>query len=54
MCPAFFFQDKRFEAEAVGSADLAPFSSLDLSSLTDQSYPSLADLASFPPLGSSS
>ena len=36
------------------SADLAPFSSLDLSSLTDQSCPSLADLASFPPLGSSS
>ena len=36
------------------SADLAPFSSLDLNSLTDQSYPSLADLASFPPLGSSS
>ena len=36
------------------SADLAPFSSLDLSSLANQSCPSPADLASFPPLGSSS
>ena len=32
------------------SADLAPFSSLDLGSLTDQSCPPLADLAAFPPL----
>ena len=36
------------------SADLAPSPSFDLNSLTCQSCPPLADLASFPPLGSSS
>ena len=36
------------------SADLAPSPSFDLNSPTCQSCPPLADLASFPPLGSSS
>ena len=46
--------DLNFVRPRLPSADLAPFSSLDLGSLNDQSCPSLADLASFPPLGSSS